>query len=64
MDSLWISVPSGAAQDEAGDLSVLVKRTHEGVIVDIWPAANEDGECLASVGVMFSDAVQAEPVAA
>ena len=64
MDSLWIGVPSGVAQDEAGDLSVLVKRTHEGVIVDIWPAANEDGESLASVGVMFSDAAPVEQIAA
>ncbi len=64
MDSLWIGVPSGAAQHEAGDLSVLLKRTHEGVIVDIWPANGEDGESLASVGVMFGDAASAEPVAA
>lgn len=64
MDSLWIGVPSGAAQHEAGDLSVLLKRTHEGVIVDVWAASQEDGESLASVGVLFTDAACDEPAAA
>lgn len=60
MDSLWITVPSCRPQDEGGDLSVLLKRTHEGVIVDVWPAGSEDGELLASIAVGFSDAVEEE----
>lgn len=65
MDSLWIGVPSLCDKEEGGDLSVLVKRTHEGVIVDIWPASQEDGdESLASAAAMFSDAPRTEEEAA
>ena len=35
VDSLWIGVPSLCDREEGGDLSVLVKRTHEGVILDV-----------------------------
>lgn len=57
MDSLWITVPSCRPQDEGSDLSVLLKRTDEGLIVDVWPAGGENGELIASIGVEFSDAV-------
>lgn len=63
MDSLWITVPSHQEPSEAGDLSVLLKRTHEGVIVDVWPTRQEDaGELLASTAAMYADAALPEPV--
>ena len=63
MDSLWIGVPAYCDKEEGSDLSVLVKRTHEGVIVDVWPASMEDqnGEVLDSAAVMFADAFPEEP---
>lgn len=63
MDSLWIGVPALCDKEEGSDLSVLVKRTHEGVIVDVWPASMEDqnGEVLDSAAVMFADAASPEP---
>ena len=61
MDSLWITVPAHREPGEGGDLSVLLKRTDEGVIVDIWPASQEfASESIASVAVEFSDATQHE----
>ena len=64
MDSLWITVPAHRPTEEGGDLSVLVKRTHEGAIVDIWPTSQEDGkECLSSAAAEFSDASRAEEAA-
>ena len=58
MDSLWIGVPSGCDEGEGHDLSVLIKRTYEGVIVDVWPSKMEDtSESLGSTAVMFSDAI-------
>ncbi len=61
MDSLWITVPAHRSADEGGDLSVLVKRTHEGAIVDIWPTSQEDGnECLSTAAAEFIDASCAE----
>lgn len=61
MDSLWITVPALLPADEGGDLSVLIKRTHEGAIVDIWPTSQEDGnECLSTAAAEFSDASRAE----
>ena len=63
MDSLWIGVPALCDKGEGSDLSVLVKRTHEGVIVDVWPASMEDQNVavLDSAAVMFADAVPEEP---
>lgn len=61
MDSLWITVPALLPADEGGDLSVLIKRTHEGAIVDIWPTNQEDGnECLSTAAAEFSDSSRAE----
>lgn len=61
MDSLWITVPSCRPQEEGADLSVLLKRTHEGVILDVWPAGVEDSNApIVSAGVEFSDAVAEE----
>ena len=63
MDSLWITVPALCDKTEGGDLSVLLKRTHEGVLLDVWPASQEDcNGVLGSAGVMFSDAPQPEEV--
>ena len=65
MDSLWIGVPSLCDRQEGGDLSVLVKRTHEGVILDVWPASQENqGEILSSAAAMFADAPQPEEAVA
>ena len=65
MDSLWIGVPSLCDREEGGDLSVLLKRTHEGVILDVWPASQEEpGEILSSAAAMFADAPQPEEVVA
>lgn len=65
MDSLWIGVPSLCDQEEGGDLSVLLKRTHEGVILDVWSASQEEhGEILSSAAAMFADAPQPEEVVA
>ena len=56
MDSLWITVPALCDKTEGGDLSVLLKRTHEGAIVDIWPAKQEDqAEILSTAAAMFAD---------
>ena len=61
LDSLWITVPSLRPQDEGGDLSVLLKRTHEGAIVDIQPTNQEDRqEILATTAAEFSDATHPE----
>lgn len=60
-DSLWIGVPSMMDRTEGGDLSVLLKRTHEGAIVDIWPASQEGGrEILSSAAALYSDAALPE----
>lgn len=65
MDSLWIGVPSLCDHQEGGDLSVLLKRTHEGVIVDVWPASQEEqSEILSSAAAMFADAPQPEEAVA
>ena len=65
MDSLWIGVPSLCDHQEGGDLSVLLKRTHEGVIVDVWPASQEEqSEILSSAAAMFADAPQPEKAVA
>jgi hypothetical protein len=65
MDSLWIGVPSHCDREEGGDLSVLVKRTHEGVILDVWPASQENqGEILSSAAAMFADAPHPEEAVA
>lgn len=56
-DKLWITVPSLRAEGEGGDLSVSLKRTDEGVILDVWPANSEEGDCLASAGALFSDSL-------
>ena len=65
MDSLWIGVPSLCDREEGGDLSVLVKRTHEGVILDVWPASQEEqSEALSSAAAMFADAPQPEEAVA
>lgn len=64
MDSLWIGVPAHCDRLEGGDLSVLLKRTHEGLIVDVWPANQEDqSEILSSAAAMFADVAQPEGVA-
>ncbi len=58
MDSLWITVPAHRPEGEGGDLSLLLKRTDEGAIVDIWPAGQEDcNGVLATAAAEFSDAV-------
>ncbi len=65
MDSLWIGVPSLCDRQEGGDLSVLVKRTHEGVILDVWPASQEEqSEILSSAAAMFADAPHPEEAVA
>ena len=65
MDSLWIGVPSLCDHQEGGDLSVLLKRTHEGVIVDVWPASQDErSEILSSAAAMFADAPQPEEAVA
>lgn len=57
IDSLWITVPAHRPRDEGGDLSVLLKRTHEGVVADIWPASQQDSkEMLATAAAEYSDA--------
>jgi len=62
---LWIGVPSHCDREEGGDLSVLVKRTHEGVILDVWPASQENqGEILSSAAAMFADAPHPEEAVA
>lgn len=61
LDSIWIAVPSHRPKDEGGDLSVLLKRTHEGAIVDIQPANQEDRQEILSTAVAeFSDAAHPE----
>jgi hypothetical protein len=61
LDSLWITVPSHRPKDEGGDLSVLLKRTHEGAIVDIQPTNQEERqEILATTAAEFSDATHPE----
>jgi hypothetical protein len=55
MDSLWIKVPALRPPDEGGDLAVQVKRTHEGVIIDVRHGL--DCDLMASVACEFSDAV-------
>ena len=60
MDSLLVTVDSHLPPHEGGDLSVLLKRTHEGVIVDIWPAGLDGAnECIATAAVAFSDVAAA-----
>lgn len=61
VDSIWIEVPPPEPNPDypagvTGNLSVYLKRTHEGVIVDIWPTGHEDGECFASTAAEFNDA--------
>ena len=61
MDSLWIGVPAYCDKEEGSDLSVLLKRTHEGVIVDVWAASQEEqSEILSSAAAMFADVAQPE----
>ena len=65
MDSLWISVPAHCSKGEGGDLSVLLKRTHEGVIIDVWPDSQEDASSpLCSAAALFADAPAPEEHAA
>lgn len=65
MDSLWIGVPAHCDKEEGGGLSVLLKRTHEGVIVDVWPASQEEqSEILSSAAAMFADVSQPEEAVA
>ena len=65
MDSLWIGVPAHCDKEEGGGLSVLLKRTHEGVIVDVWPASQEEqSEILSSAAAMFADVAQPEEAVA
>lgn len=45
-ESVWISV---------NNISVLIKRTGEGVIVDLWPKGKEH-EVLGTTAVMFTEA--------
>lgn len=39
------------------NLSVYLKREHEGVVVDVWPLGAEDDESLASTYAFYADAV-------
>jgi hypothetical protein len=61
IDSVWITVPPPAPLSDlpegvTGNLSVYVRRTHEGVIVDVWAHGAEDGGSIDSLGVEYSDA--------
>lgn len=64
VDSFWLSIPCKRPPDDGGDLAVYVKRTHEGVIVDVLPG-NSDGinDSLGSVAVGFADATMVEMAA-
>lgn len=46
--SVWITV---------GNISVYVRRTDEGVVIDLYPAAREVDECLGSTYAYFSEAI-------
>lgn len=61
MDSLWIKVPALREADEGGDLAVQIKRTHEGVLIDV--TGGLDCELLSTACAEFSDVAE-EAVAA
>jgi hypothetical protein len=50
-DYAWITVEN---------LSVQIKKTDEGVVVDIWPLGEEMGDPIASTYAFFSEALDDE----
>lgn len=46
-DSVWITV---------NNISVYIRRTDEGVVVDLYPAQREMDECLTSTYAFFAEA--------
>ena len=55
MDYLWLTVPSLRPEGEGGDLTVSIKRTAEGVIVDV--CSSNDGAVLDTAACEFSDSI-------
>lgn len=53
-DSLWISIVPPVDLPNSG-LALLVKRTGEGLIADIYPEGNSNAACLSSAFAMFTD---------
>ena len=71
-DSIWITVPPPEPNPDypagvTGNLSVYIKRTHEGVIVDVFAGECEDQDSIAGTCAEFNDAAGLQsdvPVAA
>lgn len=60
-EDVWITVPCPHGV-EGEDISVKIKNTGEGVIVDLFSAVNEnaDDAFLGTAGVMFAEAIMDE----
>jgi hypothetical protein len=54
-ESVWVTVLN-PDKSTGGHISVYIKRTDEGVIVDLFALDHENENAVGTVGVMFSDA--------
>ena len=57
-DAFWVRMPSSGP--DGADISVYLKRGDEGVTVDLYPAAAEDRDSIASTYLSYSEAVTVE----